>query len=372
MLAFLSGGFQYPGGFLQGREDRPVGLRVRMLDAEIAVAVVGRVDHGADIIQVGRHVLVHLSHRHGIDLAADDGPEHVRRHIDSLGGKAVVGVGRKFCDHVRLGTSPGLRLVEHHVPHSPLRAEADVVKLHLVEAHGRRLRADLHQVIPHLLAVGVHPGQPGTVPEHAAVRQLQTPFRLLLRQPGIPECHHPGDDIEAVLLLQLPDQLPHILHVGRAGLRLRHQGGVHGTGHPSAVVLQIYDHRVDLRVRDVGQNSLHHLLVSGGRAAQIDSLHLNRLTPGLLRLCLRLRLRSRFHLHDLRGSRALLRLRRRICGLPGASAAAQGQQAQSHQQPSSHVLHLSPGFSVFLLLCALSGQYLISLFRHQHRVFPLG
>ena len=165
------------------------------------------------------HLRIDLAHSLGIDVAADDRAEYIGGHKKPLGSQVFIGVLDKFRDHVGLAAASGHRLVKDHIPHGPLSGKTDVIELDLVEAGLLCFRSHLHQVVPDLLPVGIHPGHPLPVPVKAPVSQMQAPLRLFLRQPRIPEGHHPGDHIQAPFLQRCDEPL-HILDIGTAGADL--------------------------------------------------------------------------------------------------------------------------------------------------------
>ena len=198
MFRFCLG--QHVLGALEGVQNRVVGLRVRVLDAKIPVPVMGGVDHGTQVVQMSGHLAVILTHGLGVLAAADNGSEHVRGHHQALPGQSVVGIADELGDGLLLAAPLRVLRVKDHVLHGAVHRKADVIELNLGKSDLPRLLAHLHQVIPHLLAVGIHPGKPLVVPINAAVRNMEAPLRLLLRQVGVPKGHHPGDGVNIVIL----------------------------------------------------------------------------------------------------------------------------------------------------------------------------
>ncbi len=159
-------------GTLKSRQNRPVGLCVRVIDAEISVSVVRGIDHGADIVQMFCHVSVALSHSVRIHTSADDGSEYVRRHIDPLFVQFFIGIVDKFCDDIRPAAALGVRLIINHVSHTFFCGKTNIVKLYLVKSGFVSPDAHLHQIVPDLLLIGIDPGQAFVVPVDASVRKL--------------------------------------------------------------------------------------------------------------------------------------------------------------------------------------------------------
>ncbi len=59
-------------------------MGVRIINPVIPVSVMGRIDHGTDIIHMLCQFPVDLAHGLGIDTAVDDGSIDVRGHKESL------------------------------------------------------------------------------------------------------------------------------------------------------------------------------------------------------------------------------------------------------------------------------------------------
>ena len=143
-----------------------------MVDSKISSAVVGGIDHGADVIQMVCHIPVGLSHSVRIHPAAYDSAEHVGCHKDALVRQPVISIFNEFRNNVLLAPPVGVSFVIDHIVHATLRGKADIVKLHLVKSGLAGLNANLHKVVPYLLLVRVHPRQTFAVPVDAPVRQL--------------------------------------------------------------------------------------------------------------------------------------------------------------------------------------------------------
>ena len=77
-------------GLLERSEDRLIRFHVRMLQPEVSGAVVGRVDHRADIVENLRHLRIILTDGSGIHAASDDRAEHIRRDEKSLGREIFI------------------------------------------------------------------------------------------------------------------------------------------------------------------------------------------------------------------------------------------------------------------------------------------
>ena len=75
---------------LKRPEDRFIRFRIRVFQPEVSRAVVGRVDHRADIVENLRHLRIILSDGSGIHAASDDRAEHIRRDEKSLGREIFI------------------------------------------------------------------------------------------------------------------------------------------------------------------------------------------------------------------------------------------------------------------------------------------
>ena len=171
-----------------------------MVDPEIPVGIMRRINHGTDIIQFFCHGAVLLPHSLCILPAANHRPEHIGRYKKPFFAQFLVCIIHKFLNDV-LTASPLCHLrVKHHLVHALFGTEADVIKLDFVKSSLPGHLSDLNQIIPHFFLIRVHPGQLVPVPEYGSVCQFQAPLRHSFCQIRISKSRDPGDHVNAVLL----------------------------------------------------------------------------------------------------------------------------------------------------------------------------
>ena len=261
LLSFRNSGKAVRRG-LEGGADRLVGLQIRMLQAVHAVVIVGRINHRADIIQVLCHGPVILAHDSRVRLPVYHCAEHVRRHLHSQRRKRLIGIGRKFCDQICLGFFQSFFPIIRFLIGN-FCGKTDIVKLNFVKAQGCRLLRHLHQVVPDLPPVGVHPGQPVPVHKDAAVLSLDAEIRPLRSQQRILKGHYPGDPVD-ILLAQPGKEARQIRDIIHVRSQLLHHRFFHFIGNDSFIVFDVNHHGVQLTVPNQLDQLLHIGMASHG------------------------------------------------------------------------------------------------------------
>ena len=171
-----------------------------MVNSIVSIGVMGRINHGTDVIQMLCHLPVNLAYGIRVHITVDDGTEHIGGYKETGRPQLLILIFHKVQDHIGPAASFRILLRKHRVPHALFRAEAYVIKLDLIKAQLLRLQGNLCQVIPGLFLVRIHPGMVIPVLKHRAIRFLYAPVRLYLRKPGITKSRDPGNGIDVMLL----------------------------------------------------------------------------------------------------------------------------------------------------------------------------
>ncbi len=235
MPSVLTGKVQLLPGILQSCRDGIIGTGIRIVNPIVSVSIVGGIDHGADIVHMLCQLPIDLSDSLGIDLAVDDGAIHISRDKETLFLKPGIDILHTLADNVRAGAAIHICLADHHLLHPCFCTETQIVELDLLKAQLLCPQTDLHQIVPGLLLVGIHPDMVVAVPKQGPVSILQAPFRPHVSQPFIPEGRDPGDGIDAVILQPLKQPF-HIPDIDLHRSQLLYQGRIHLTHNTSIII----------------------------------------------------------------------------------------------------------------------------------------
>ena len=171
-----------------------------MVNPIISVRIMGRVDHGTDVIQMLCHLSVNLSHGIRIHITVDDSAKHIRGYKESGCAQFLILIFHKVEDRLGPTAALGILLRKYRILHSLFCTKAHIIKLDLIESKLLRFQGDLCQILPGFLFIRIHPGVVIPVLKHRAIRFLHTPVRLRLSKPRITKSRNPRNGIDMMIL----------------------------------------------------------------------------------------------------------------------------------------------------------------------------